>query len=75
MEDYKKYLKSQNLAKNTIVSYVNAVKLFCNISSDITKQSLLEFKGYLIENYKPKTVNLRIQAINKYLEYVKKKID
>jgi hypothetical protein len=26
----------------------------------------------LIETYKPKTVNLRIQAMNKYLEFIKK---
>ncbi len=33
---------------------------------------MLAYKGYLLEFYKPKTVNLRIQAINKYLEYLKK---
>jgi len=30
----------------------------------------LAYKGYLMEFFKPKTVNLRIQAINKYLEYL-----
>ena len=39
---------------------------------EVTKKNLLSFKGYLIEKYKPKTVNLRIQAINKYLEFVGK---
>ena len=38
----------------------------------MTKHNLLSFKGYLIEKYKPKTVNLRLQAINRYLEYLKK---
>ena len=27
--------------------------------------------GYLVENFKPLTVNLRLQGINKYLEYTK----
>lgn len=36
-----------------------------------TKKNLLSFKGFLIENYSPKTVNLRILAINKYLEFNK----
>ena len=39
---------------------------------EFTKKNLLRFKGYLLENYKPKTVNLRIQGINKYLEFLKK---
>ena len=30
------------------------------------------YKTYLIETYKPKTVNLRIQALNKYLVFVGK---
>jgi integrase len=36
-----------------------------------TKKNLLSFKGFLIEKYSPKTVNLRILAINKYLEFNK----
>jgi site-specific recombinase XerD len=32
----------------------------------------LAYKGYLIEYFKPKTVNLRIQAINKYLDHLGK---
>ena len=32
----------------------------------------MTYKGYLMEQYKPKTVNLRIQAINKYLEFLGK---
>ena len=35
-----------------------------------SKENLLAYKGYLMEFYKPKTVNLRIQAINKYLVYL-----
>ena len=46
--------------------------MYNQLSSGITKQNLLAFKGYLMETYKPKTVNLRIQALNKYLEFIKK---
>lgn len=48
------------------------VKLFESLTDEITKKSLLAFKGYLLETYKPKTVNLRIQAINEYLDFIKK---
>jgi integrase len=37
----------------------------------VTKKNLLSYKGYLIENYKPKTINLRILAVNKFLEFTK----
>lgn len=33
---------------------------------------MLLYKAYLIETFKPKTVNLRIQAMNKYLECIGK---
>ena len=35
------------------------------IFDEVTKSNLLTYKGFLIENYQPKTVNLKIQAINK----------
>ena len=31
----------------------------------------MAYKGYLVENFKPQTVNLRLQGINKYLEFTK----
>ena len=72
VEEFKKYLKDSNLSRNTILSYENSVSLYYSLYDDITKNNLLGFKGYLLEHYKPKTVNLRIQAINKYLEFLKK---
>ena len=72
VNEFETHLRKENLSENTISSYVMTVKLFQSLSDEITKKSLLAFKGYLIETYKPKTVNLRIQAINKYLEFIKK---
>ena len=72
VNEFETHLRKENLSENTISSYVMTIKLFESLSDDITKKSLLAFKGYLIETYKPKTVNLRIQAINKYLEFIKK---
>ena len=37
----------------------------------VTKKNLLSYKGFLIETYKPKTINIRILGVNKYLEFVK----
>ena len=70
--DFKIRLQKENLSDNTISAYMLTVRMYEQLFDDFSKQNLLAFKGYLIETYKPKTVNLRIQAINKYLEFTKK---
>lgn len=60
------------MAVNTISAYLYAVNDFHSRYKDLTKKNLLLYKTYLIETFKPKTVNLRIQALNKYLEYQNK---
>ena len=65
----------QNLSENTINSYVFTVESFFVNYEEITKKNLLAYKGMLVEKYKAKTVNLRIQGINKYLEFIKKDKD
>ena len=72
MENFKKYLLNQNLSKNTIDSYSFAVEQFIKKFGFFSKQNLLAFKASLVEKLKGKTVNLRIQGINKYLEFVGK---
>ena len=65
----------QNLSENTVNSYVFTVEHFFVNYEEITKKNLLAYKGMLVEKYKAKTVNLRIQGINKYLEFIKKDKD
>lgn len=60
------------MAKNTVSAYLYAVKEYNKRYKEVNKRNLLIYKTYLIETYKPKTVNLRIQAINKWLEYMGK---
>lgn len=73
IEEFRKSLKLTNLSPNTINSYVRSANQFMVMYNNlISKKNLVSYKNFLIENYKPKTVNLRIQAINKYLEFVKK---
>lgn len=71
-EDFKNYLINSNLSRNTVSAYVFAVNEFIVRHNDVSKNKLLLYKTYLIESFKPKTVNLRIQALNKYLEYLHK---
>ena len=70
--NFEKHLSKSDLAKNTVTSYVWTVKYFYAKYNEINRKNLLAYKGYLMENFKPQTVNLRLQGINKYLEFIKK---
>ena len=70
---FENYLRKENLSEHTISVYLWTVNYFNNNYNSWSKKNLLTYKGYLMENYKPKTVNLRIQAINKYLDFVEKR--
>jgi len=72
IEKFKDFLVQSNIAENTITAYIYAVIDFKSKNKEMTKQNLLLYKTYLIETFKPKTVNLRIQALNKYLDFVHK---
>ena len=69
---FESYLKRNNLSDNTVEVYLWTVKYFEENYDGITKENLLAYKGYLMEHFKPKTVNLRIQAMNKYLAFLGK---
>ena len=68
-QTFEEHLRKGNLSENTITSYLWTVNYFHEHYDKISKDNLLAYKGYLMEFFKPKTVNLRIQGINKYLEY------
>lgn len=72
VEKFEIYLKQGNMAENTISAYRYAVNDFYSRHKELNKKNLLVYKTYLIETFKPKTVNLRIQALNKYLEFANK---
>lgn len=72
LEAFKEYLDKSNFSKNTIDSYFFAVNQFYQQYDVVNKKNLKAFKIWMIENYKPKTVNLRLRAINCYLDFIKK---
>ena len=71
-QTFEEHLRKSNLSENTITSYLWTVQYYHEHYDTISKENLLAYKGYLMEFFKPKTVNLRIQGINKYLEFLGK---
>ncbi len=69
IKEFEEHLRQGNMAENTISAYLYALKEFNSRHKELNKKNLLVYKTYLIESFKPKTVNLRIQAMNKYLDF------
>ncbi len=72
IEEFERHLREQNLSKNTIRAYLLAIRQFNERYDEVNLKNLRAYKMWLIENYKPQTVNLRIRALNSYLESVGK---
>lgn len=69
-EEFQGYLRRSNFAENTRKAYLCAVRQYCSKYEKVTKGNLEKYKLFLLENYKPKTVNLRIRALNCYLQVI-----
>ena len=69
---FERVLRQGNYAENTIAAYTYAVRDYYSRYSRLEKHNLLEYRELLIQSYNPKTANLRIQALNKYLETIGK---
>ena len=70
--EFANFLRQSNMAENTVKAYQYVIKDYKDRFKDLNKRNLLIYKTYLIETFKPKTVNLRIQALNKYLVFLGK---
>lgn len=68
-DEFSRYLTARNMSDNTIHVYVYALRQFYKRYSAIDYSSLQLYKVFLLEHYKPQTVNLRIRALNSYVEF------
>lgn len=71
-KSFRQHLRIENLSDHTITAYLYAVNDFLRNYPCVSKRNLLLYKAEQIEKFKPKTVNLRIQALNKYIVFIGK---
>ena len=71
-EDFRVYLQEQKMSENSIISYMGSLRLYQSLYSSVTAASSKKYRAYLINNYKPATVNQRICGFNHYLDYAGK---
>lgn len=70
LDGFIKYLKSEGISANSIDSYSYTIKEFFNKYEILNNENLSEYEKYLNKNWKPKTIKLRIAALNKYFKFV-----
>lgn len=68
LKDFQTYMEYQNMAPNTIRAYLYTAEQFLTMYSRISHDNLMLYKCYLVEHYKPQTMNQRIRAINCFME-------
>ena len=70
--DFKNNLLEKELAPSTIKAYIDHISNYFNRYDKITKSNLIEWKHYLLEIIKPKSVNHYITAMSEYLKFIGK---
>lgn len=68
LQDFRASMEFHNMADNTIHAYLYAAEQFLTMFKIISHDNLMLYKCYLVEHYKPQTVNQRIRALNCLLE-------
>lgn len=69
VDEFSGFLKKQNYSKNSILSYRKSLLNFADFvgSRPVTKELLYEYRESLMDNNAPATVNLRLNAVHRWL--------
>lgn len=68
IDTFKAYLDKTNLSENSKSAYLFALRQFTEQYGSVTKKNLTAYKVWLVDHFKPQTVNLRLCGMNCYLE-------
>ena len=71
-DPFREELVRTGLSANTVDSYVWTKNNFLSLYGSVTRTNLTKYKTWLMDQFKPKTVNLRIQGLNRYLDFIGK---
>lgn len=71
IENFRNYLIEEEKADATLEKYMRDVKTFYiwSYGREIEKKTVLEYKEYLNENYKPASVNSILSSLNSFFEF------
>ena len=68
---YKNYLVEEEKSEATLEKYIRDVKAFASWlgQRSVDKHTVLEYKSYITEHYKPASVNSMLSSINGFFSY------
>ena len=69
-DEFLLFLLNRGYSQKSINIAIEGVTDFWKRNSELSSSSLLSYRDFLIDNYKPATVNLRIWAINLYTKFL-----
>ena len=70
MNSFETFLRERGLSENTVKSYVYSADQLVELFEGATPSALESYKSYLIDTFSAKTVNIRINGVNAYLEFL-----
>lgn len=72
LTNYQKSLERSYLSKNTVKVYLTAAYTYYNIYKEVTAKNLDGYRQYLETHYGPRSANLHIIGMNRYLKFLGK---
>ena len=71
IEEFKKLLISEEKSDATVDKYIRDICAFSEwlCGKNVDKTAVLEYKAYLVENYKPASVNSVLSSLNSFFTY------
>lgn len=71
VENYKQHLINEEKSQSTLEKYVRDISAFTVWLNgrELKKETVLEYKAYLTENYAPASTNSMLSSINSFFEY------
>ncbi len=71
IKNFRNYLIDEEKSDATLEKYIRDICAFLTwlCDRDVDKQTVLEYKAYLIENYKPASVNSFLSSLNSFFAY------
>ena len=70
IEEFRKYLQDLERSENTENTYIWSVRIFFRRYQEISRENMLDFKRWQLEQWKPKTAHNRVVAMNQFCMFL-----
>ena len=72
---FERYLKTTSFSEATISSYLCSMRHYSTLFSDVSTELVQEYRKRCIKTHKPRTVNLRLCALQQYAKFMGQSVE